>query len=352
MPRKAAPKTQTEVSGKPAENLTDLTFEATLNAINSKFGKGAIMLAGVNDTMDVERISLGHPDLDDMTNGGIPRGRVTLFIGDPGGGKTSAALSVVAQAQRMGLRAVYIDTEQALNPEYAECLGVNTREMPVSQPQSAEEALDILDALVKSGAVGVVVFDSVAATATNAEIEGSMSDQQRSDKARLMSKAMRKLLKPIAKTNTAVIFVNQWRDDSSGYNSGKQMPAGRGLKYGNSLTLDFARKKTLYKTKGGDEVPVGQISIVKAIRSKVSLPFQKREIELKFPEFKDKKMVPGSGGYNIYAAIINHALDTGKIIQKGAWYRDADDKPLAQGRDKLIALLQSDAALLKELQDA
>lgn len=353
MPPKKTAKPAKEVSEKPAENLTDLTLQATLAAIEGRFGKGSIMLAGVNDTTDVERISFGHPDLDDMTNGGLPRGRITVLVGEPGGGKTTAALTAIGNAQKMGLRAALIDTEHVFEPDYAQCLGVDTDALLISQPQSAEQALDIYDMLVKSGAVGIIVLDSVAATSTNAEIEGSMADQQRGDKARLFSKATRKLVKPVAATNTAAIFINQWRDDAGGYGGGKQMPAGRGLKYASSLILDFARKETLYKTKGGDKVPTGQISVVKAIRSKVSLPFQKREIELKFPEFKDKKMIPGSGGYNVYAAVINHALDSGRLVQNKAWFAlpqpDGTTKNIAQGRDKLIALLQQDEKLLKEL---
>lgn len=335
------------------ESISDLALEATLNSITSKFGKGAIMLAGVNDTTDIERIPFGHPDLDDITGGGVPRGRVTVIIGEPGGGKTTASLTLIASAQSMGERAAFIDVENALDTDYAKCLGVDLDSLLISQPQSAEQALEIYEMLVKSGAVGIVVLDSVAAMSTNAEIEGSICDQQRADKARLMSKAMRKLVKPIATTKTAAIFINQWRDDAGGYGGGKQMPAGRGLKFATSLIIDVNRKETLYKTKGGDKVPTGQVSIVKVIKSKVSLPFQKREIELKYPNLgPNKKLIPGSGGFNITAAIINHALDTGKIVQKGAWYRTADDKPLAQGRDKLIALLESDKALLKELQNA
>jgi hypothetical protein len=162
---------------------------------------------------------------------------------------------------------------------------------------------------------------------------------------------MRKLVKPVQSTNTAAIFINQWRDNAGGYGGGKEMPAGRGLKYASSLILDFARKETIYKTKGGDKVPTGQVSIVKSIRSKVSLPFQKCEVEITYPSReKNGKIIPGLGGFNIYAAIINHALDSGKIIQKGSWYQDSDGNKLAQGKDKMIALLQSDQKLLESIK--
>lgn len=345
MPKKSSPKPQAE-----SKSIEDLTLQVALDAINSKFGKGAIMLAGVNDTMDVERIPFNHPDLDDMTNGGVPRGKVTVIIGDQGGGKSTTALTLIASAQQMGLQAAYIDSEFAFDPEYAQCLGVNTDDLLVAQPQSAENAMDIIDTLVKSKAIGIIVMDSVAATSTQAEIEGGMSDLQRSDKARLMSKAMRKLVGPVSATKTVAVFINQWRDDSSGH-GGKQMPAGRALKFASSLIIDVARKETLYKTKGGDKTPTGQITIVKVLKSRVSLPFAKCEVELNFPQRgPDKKLIPGTGGFNIYASIINHALDSGKIIQKGSWFRDADDKPLAQGREKLIALLAQDKELLETLK--
>lgn len=351
MPRKKKESTVADAIAEPKKNLADLTLQATLAAAEAKFGKGAIILAGVHDTSDVERIPFGHPDLDDMTNGGIPRGRVTEIIGEPGGGKTTAALCAIANAQKMGLRAAFIDVEHALDPDYAACLGVDLDSLLISQPQSAEQSLDIFEMLVKSGAVGIVALDSVAQMSTDAEIEGSMGDQQRGDKARLMSKAMRKLVKPIADTNTAAVFINQWRDDAGGYGGGKQMPGGKGLKFAASLILDVTRKETLYKTKAGDKVPVGQVSIVKAIKSKVSIPFQKREIELVFPSFDaNKKMIPGSGGFNVYAAIINHALDSGKLILKGSWYQDSEGNNIAQGKDKMIAALQKDKELLERLK--
>lgn len=341
--KSAAPKTE-------SNNLPELTLQAALAALESKFGKGAIMLAGVTEMEEVERISFGHPDLDDATNGGIPRGRVTEIIGAPGGGKTTICLHAIASAQKTGLTAAFIDVEHTFDAEYAQCLGVDVDSLLFSQPQSAEQALDIFDALVKSGAVGIIVLDSVAQMSTNAEIEGDMSAQQRGDKARLLSKAMRKMVPPIAETKTAAIFINQWRKDASGgYGAEKQMPGGEGLKFASSLILDVARKETLYKTKGGDNLPVGQISVVKSIKSKVSLPFRRCEIELKYAQIgPDKKMIPGSGGFNVMAAIISHALDAGVITQKGAWFSRAGTN-IAQGRDNLIALLEKDESLRNEI---
>jgi recombination protein RecA len=159
---------------------------------------------------------------------------------------------------------------------------------------------------------------------------------------------MRKLVPPVAKTKTAAIFINQWRDDASGRGAGKTMPAGKGLKFASSLTLDFSRKETLYKTKG-DKAPSGQISLVKVLKSKVSLPFEKREIELKYPTRDEEgKIIKGSGGLNVMAAIIDAALDSGKLTQKGAYYY-VDGENVSQGRDNLIALLQKDPELLRSI---
>lgn len=345
------PRKKQEVKTEAETSLPDLTLQATLNAIEGKFGKGSIILAGVNDTVDVERIPFGHPDLDELTNGGVPRGRVTVIIGSESGGKTTLTLTLIASAQRQGYRAAFIDAEHALDPDYAECLGVDLDSLLISQPDSAEQALEIYDMLVKSGAVQIIVLDSVAAMSTQAELEGEMSDQQRGDKAKLMKKALRKLTPPVRKSNVAAVFINQWMDNAGGYGATKEQSAGRGLKHASSLTLDINRKETLYKTKGGDKVPTGQISTVKAIKSKVSVPFRKCEVELNYPARDgNNKLIAGTGGFNIYASIINHALDDGKLVLKGSWYNLADGTRIAQGKDKMIAALQNDEELLEKLK--
>lgn len=346
MPPKKAAKPKAEVSEKPQDNLTDLTLEAAVRALESKFGKGAIMLAGVNDTMDVERIPLQHPDLDELTGGGIPRGRVTEIVGWASSGKSTLAIEICAAAQRMGLTVAYIDVEHSVGPDYAEAVGFDFSKALIAQPDSAEEALEMFEALVKTGAIGCIVVDSVAAMATKAELEGEITDFQVGDKARLLGKCMRKTLPSVANTKTAAVFINQYRKNIGGYGKENVTPGGFAIEFAASLRIEISKKETLWKTTAGDKVPVGQVSVVKAIKNKVALPYTKCEVELTFPQGKGSP-----AGLNRIVPYINRALDTGVLVQKGAWF-SKDGQNIAQGRDKLIALLQSDAALLKELQDA
>lgn len=339
MPRK--PKTEAKVE-QPKENLQDLLLNTTLDSITNKFGKGAIILAGVNDTMDVPRIPFDHPDLDELTGGGIPRGRVSEVMGWAGSGKSTLCLEICAAAQKMGLRVAYIDTENALDPGYANLIGLDLDSMPISQPSCAEEALEIFEMLVKSGAFGVVVLDSVAAMATKAELEGEMTDQQMGDKARLLGKAMRKTLKAINSTQTAAVFVNQYRK-SMGYGGGNTTPGGHAIEFAASLRLEIARKETLYRTTGGDKVPYGQISVVKAVKNKVALPFAKTEVELTFPNGSNP------AGLNRIASYVNRALDSGKLTQSGSWFSIGTDR-IAQGKPNLIKVLSEKPELLETIK--
>lgn len=336
MPRKSI-KTEKE------DSLSDLALEAALAALNSKFGKGSVMLAGVNDTMDVERIPLNHPDLDELTGGGIPRGRITEIIGWASSGKSTLAMEICAAAQRIGLRTAYIDVEHAVGPDYANAVGFDISKALIAQPDSAEEALEIFEALVKSGAVGCIVVDSIAAMATRAELDGEITDMQVGDKARLIGKAIRKTLSAISNTKTAAVFINQFRNSIGGYGKSNVTPGGHAIEFAASLRIEISKKETLWKVTSEDKVPVGQVSIVKGIKNKVALPYTKCEIELVFPNG------PGTpAGLNRITPFINRALESGTLVQKGAWYSHGGQN-IAQGREKLIALLQSDPELLKEI---
>lgn len=338
------PRAKKKTEEEPKQSLGDLKLQAALNAVNDKFGKGAIILASVNDTMEVDRIPFDHPVLDGLTGGGIPRGRVTEIMGWAGSGKSTLCLEMCAAAQKMGLRVAYIDTENALDPTYAECIGLDLNTMPISQPGSAEEALETFEILVKSGAFGIIVVDSVAAMPTKAELEGEMGDQQMGDKARLLGKAMRKTLKAIGSTNTAAVFVNQYRK-SMGYGGGNTTPGGHAIEFAASLRLETSRKETLYRTIGGDKIPYGQTTIVKAVKNRVALPFTKCEVELTFPTG-----LGNPAGLNRIAAYVNLAIDSGKLVLSGSWYSDADGNRIAQGKPNLMKALAEQSTLLEKIK--
>lgn len=341
---KAAPKEKSaKAQSKANESLNDLALEAVLSSIETKIGKGAVMMAG-SKVIEGERIPFNHPVLDAHTNGGIPRGKVTILIGNTGGGKTTATLEIIAQAQRRGIRAVLIEVEGAFDPDYARCIGVDTDELLFSQPQSAEEAFEIAEMLAKSKAVGLIVIDSITNLATQAELDGSMEDKQVGDKARLNGKASRKLVPVCLKNNVALVLVSQWRIDVKTGN--KTIPGGDAWKFASSLTLDFTRKENITDSKGN---PIGQISVVKTTKTRVSTPFVKNEIEYKFAQYDGHDIIPGTGGFNRAAAYINAALDKGTLKQSGSWFSIGDER-ICQGKPKLCAMLEADPALLERIK--
>ncbi len=312
-------------------------LEVALSQIEKQFGKGAIMKLG--DTagkISISVIPTGCLELDFALGvGGIPRGRVTEIFGPESSGKTTVALHVIAQAQQAGGTAAFIDAEHALDPVYAENLGVNVDELYVSQPDTGEQALEIAEALVRSGAMDVIVVDSVAALVPKAEIEGDMGDSHVGLQARLMSQALRKLTGIVSKTNTAVIFINQLREKVGVmFGNPETTPGGKALKFYASVRLDVRKIETL---KNGAEF-VGSRTRVKVVKNKVAPPFKQAEFDIIYGE-----------GISREGTILDMAVNE-KVIQKtGAWYSYGDMR-MAQGRDNARLFLKDNRELCDQIE--
>ena len=320
-------------------NVTDERAKAlklAIDKIEKDFGKGAIMKLGDKPAVSVETIPTGALALDVALGvGGIPRGRIIEIYGPESSGKTTLAQHIVAECQKRRGIAAFVDAEHALDPEYARNLGVNVDELLISQPDTGEQALDITEELVRSGAVDVIVVDSVAALVPKAEIEGSMEDQQMGLQARLMSKALRKLTGIIGKTRTTVIFINQLRQKIGVmYGNPETTTGGNALKYYASVRLEIKRVEGLK----GDGEDIGNHVRVRILKNKVAPPFRTAEFDIIF----------GKGICKI-GNILDVAVDLDIVKKAGSWFSFNDDK-LGQGRDKAKEFLAANPEILNQVE--
>ena len=329
------------MAGKEKEevNTSDERAKAlklAIDKIEKDFGKGAIMKLGDKPAVSVETIPTGALALDVALGvGGIPRGRIIEIYGPESSGKTTLAQHIVAECQKRGGIAAFVDAEHALDPEYARNLGVNVDELLISQPDTGEQALDITEELVRSGAVDVIVVDSVAALVPKAEIEGSMEDQQMGLQARLMSKALRKLTGIIGKTRTTVIFINQLRQKIGVmYGNPETTTGGNALKYYASVRLEIKRVEGLK----GDGEDIGNHVRVRILKNKVAPPFRTAEFDIIF----------GKGICKI-GNILDVAVDLDIVKKAGSWFSFNDDK-LGQGRDKAKEFLAANPEILNQVE--
>ena len=313
----------------------DAALETALQQIEKQFGKGAVMRLGESSTMAVEAISTGSIMLDSALGiGGVPRGRVVEIYGPESSGKTTVALHIIAQAQKEGGNAAFIDVEHALDPVYAAALGIDIDSLLVSQPDTGEQALEIMEALVRSGAIDVIVLDSVAAMAPKAEIEGLMGDAHVGLIARLMSQALRKLTAVISKTNCVAIFINQLREKVGVvYGNPEVTTGGRALKYYSSVRMDVRRTETL---KSGGAM-IGNRTRVRVVKNKVAPPFKEAEFDIMYGE-----------GISKEGEVVDLGVKYGVIQKSGAWFNYGDVR-LGQGRDNVKALLRDNPELMEYL---
>ncbi|WP_425148235.1 recombinase RecA [Deinococcus sp.] len=336
-PGKTEKGTPSNIDGSNAKERSK-AIETAMGQIEKAFGKGAIMRLGADSKLDVQTISTGSLSLDlALGVGGVPKGRVTEIYGPESGGKTTLALSIIAQSQRMGGTAAFIDAEHALDPVYARALGVNTDELLVSQPDNGEQALEIMELLVRSGAVDIVVVDSVAALTPRAEIEGDMGDSLPGLQARLMSQALRKLTGILSKTNTAAIFINQVREKIGVmYGNPETTTGGRALKFYASVRLDVRRIGQPVKT-GNDSV--GTTVKIKVVKNKVAPPFKEVELTLLFGK-----------GFDQLSDLVGLAADMEIIKKAGSFYSYGDER-IGQGKEKAIAYIGERPAMEQEIRD-
>ena len=315
----------------------DKALEMALGQIEKQFGKGSIMRMGENTHMTIEAISTGALALDlALGIGGLPRGRVTEIYGPESSGKSTLAMHVVAEAQRNGGVCAYIDAEHAMDPVYAKAIGVDIDQLLISQPDTGEQALEICDMLVRSGALDVVVIDSVAALTPKAEIEGDMGDSHVGLQARLMSQALRKLTGSISRTNTIVIFINQLREKIGVmFGSPETTPGGKALKFYASVRLDIRRIESI---KDGTDV-VGNRTRVKVVKNKVAPPFRQAEFDITYGK-----------GISREGSLLDVGVECAVVKKSGAWYT-YEGEQLGQGRENAKTFLTENPELMMEISD-
>ncbi|HIT37572.1 MAG TPA: recombinase RecA [Candidatus Onthousia faecipullorum] len=315
----------------------DKNLEAVLADIEKQFGKGAVMRLGDNPHMKMDVVSSGCLSLDIALGiGGYPKGRIIEIYGPESSGKTTFALQAIAEVQKQGGRAAFIDAEHALDPVYAKRLGVNTNELILSQPDTGEQALEICEALVRSEAVSIIVIDSVAALVPQAEIDGEMGDSHVGLQARLMSQALRKLSGTINKTNTIAIFINQLREKVGVmFGNPETTPGGRALKFYSTIRLDIRRNEQL---KIGDKV-IGNKTTVKVVKNKVAPPFKTAVVDIMYGE-----------GISKEGELIDLGSEAGVLEKTGSWYSYNGEK-LGQGKENVKLLLKERCELRDEIEE-
>ena len=315
----------------------DKTLDQVLADIEKQFGKGAIMKLGERGVKNIDVVSSGSLLLDQALGvGGFPKGRIIEIFGPESSGKTTIALHAIAEVQKTGGRAAFIDAEHALDPVYARKLGVDIDELLLSQPDTGEQALEIVEALVRSEAMSIIVIDSVAALVPQAEIEGEMADSHVGLQARLMSQALRKLSGIINKTNTICIFINQLREKVGVmFGNPETTPGGRALKFYSTVRLDVRRGEQIKV--GGDVL--GNKTNIKVVKNKVAPPFKTAEVEIMYGE-----------GISKVGEIIDLASNLGIIDKSGAWFSYKGEK-IGQGKENVKLVLKNNPAMYKEIED-
>ena len=312
-------------------------LHVAITGIEKSYGKGAVMMLGESTNMNVEAIPTGSLTLDMALGiGGVPRGRIVEIYGPESSGKTMISESIISEVQKMGGTAAFIDVEHALDPAYAKKLGVDIDSLLVAQPDTGEQAMEITEALIRSGAIDVIVVDSVAALVPQAEIEGDMGDQHVGLQARLMSQSLRKITAAISKSNCVCIFINQLREKIGVfYGNNETTTGGRALKFYSSVRLDVRKSEMI---KDGSNI-IGHKIKIKVVKNKVAPPFKQAEFDLIYNE-----------GIDRYGEIIDIGLERGILTRAGAYYSYGDTR-IGQGKDKTKEYLKNNPELFAEIQD-
>ncbi|MGM0437572.1 MAG: recombinase RecA [Bacillota bacterium] len=319
-----------------ANDEKEKALNNAVKRIEKQFGKGSIMRLGDTTSLDVDAIPTGALPLDVALGvGGIPRGRIIELYGNESSGKTTLGLHIIAEAQKMDGIAAFIDAEHALDPKYAENLGVNIDNLLISQPNNGEEALEITESLIRSNAVDLVIVDSVAALVPKAELEGEMGDSHVGLQARLMSQAMRKLSGAVSKSKTSVIFINQIREKIGVmFGNPETTPGGRALKFYSSVRIELRRSQTI---KDGDDI-IGSHARAKVVKNKVAAPFRQAEFDIMY-----------GTGISKSGCILDLGEETGVIDRAGSWYSYGEER-LGQGRQNSKEFMEENPELMDEIE--